>query len=375
MENRDERFMALAVEEGYNGKGNTAPNPAVGAVIAKGEDIVGVGYHAEAGQPHAEILALEQAGSDADGAELYVTLEPCCYEGRTPPCTGAIVESGVSRVIIGTLDPNPKVVGGGAKELRAAGVEVEIGVLSRECRELCEDFARRVTNGFPFVTAKYAMTLDGKIATPTGDSFWITSEKSRETAHLMRWRSDAVVVGNKTVWNDNPRLTVRLNGYLSEDGPVRIVVSSNGDIPRDSDILRDVPKPPTWVACTSRIDEKVEKRLTDVGAETLIVDDDGSRVDLKALIAELGRRGLSGVLVEGGGELLGNLMDLGLVDKVCAFIAPKVVGGSGKSPIEGQGRGLMSEAIELQKTRIEKIDKDLLFTGYITDIDAFFPAE
>jgi diaminohydroxyphosphoribosylaminopyrimidine deaminase/5-amino-6-(5-phosphoribosylamino)uracil reductase len=375
MDGYDERYMALAIEEGYKGKGKTTPNPAVGAVVVNDNVVIGVGYHAKAGQAHAEVNALEQAGANAAGGELYVTLEPCNHGGRTPPCTEAIIEAGISKVVIGALDPNPGVEGGGVEKLRSAGITVESGAMREHCRELCEDFAKYINTGLPFVTAKYAMTLDGKIASPTGDSFWITSEKSRERAHLMRWRNDAVLVGSQTVRKDNPRLTVRLDGYSSEEGPVRVVVSSDGDIPPDSEVLSDTPTPPTWIACTESADTEVRKRLSENGAEVIVLDDYQGRVDLKALMAELGKRGIMGVLAEGGGDLLGAMIDLGLVDKVCAFIAPKVIGGSGKSPVEGQGRELMSEAIELKKTSIERIDNDLLFTGYITDTNDFFPAE
>ncbi len=367
--------MALAIEEGYKGKGKTAPNPAVGAVVVKDDAVIGTGYHAKAGQAHAEVIALEQAGANAAGAELYVTLEPCNHEGRTPPCTEAIIKAGILKVVIGALDPNPNVTGGGIAKLRGAGIAVESGTMREQCRELCEDFAKYVNTGLPFVTAKYAMTLDGKIASPTGDSFWITTEKSRERAHLMRWRNDAVLVGSRTVWSDDPRLTVRLDGYSSEEGPVRVVVSSDGEIPLDSEVLSDAPTPPTWIVCTERADTETRKRLSENGAEVIVLDENRGRVDLKALLAELGKRGIMGVLAEGGGDLLGAMIDLGLIDKVCAFIAPKIIGGSGKSPVEGQGRGLMSEAIDLRKTSIERIDNDLMFTGYITDTNEFFPAE
>ena len=375
MDRCEDRFMALAVQEGYKGKGKTTPNPAVGAIVVKNEEVIGVGYHAKAGEPHAEVLALGQADRNAAGAELYVTLEPCNHTGNTPPCTKAIIEAGVSKVILGVLDPNPGVCGGGIAKLREAGIAVETGVLGDRCRELCEDFAKYVNTGVPFVTAKYAMTLDGKIASPTGDSFWITSEKSRERAHLMRWRNDAVMVGSNTVRKDNPKLTVRLDEYNSEEGPIRIVVSSNGDISLDSDIFKSVPRPRTWVVCTDRADEDARKRLSDKGIEIILVDDIRGKVDLNALLAELGKRRLMSVLVEGGGDLLGAILDYGLVDKVCAFIAPKLIGGTAKSPVEGHGRALMSEAIELQATVTEYIGDDLLVSGYVTDPNRYFQAD
>ncbi|MCP4231228.1 MAG: bifunctional diaminohydroxyphosphoribosylaminopyrimidine deaminase/5-amino-6-(5-phosphoribosylamino)uracil reductase RibD [bacterium] len=376
-QNRDDRYMALAVEEGYHGKGDTAPNPAVGAVVAKDEEVLGVGYHAKAGQPHAEILALEQAGSDAYGAELYVTLEPCCFKGRTPPCTETIINAGITRAIIGTLDPNPKTAGGGVEALRAAGITIELGVSQYDCRELCADFAKFIRTGLPYVTIKYAMSLDGKIATAEKDSRWITSEESRAFVHLLRANHNAVVVGKNTAMKDDPRLTVRFDGYDIGDGPARVVVASSGDIPLNADLFSDVPNPPLLIACTSSINDETREGYEENGAEVIVVGEKDGRVNLRELLMELGKRDILSVLFEGGGELLGSVIDDGLADKVHAFIAPMIIGGSEAiSPIGGVGAAIVNDAIRLETMKVmQRRDGDLEIEGLINDFNQYFPDE
>lgn len=370
---RDERMMAEAIKLGRLRKGRTAPNPAVGAVVAAGDEILGRGFHARAGAAHAEVVAMREAGDAARGAALYVTLEPCTFEGKTPACVPAVVRAGLARVVMGTLDPHPKVAGAGAAALAEAGLRVEVGVREGECRHLVEDFAKFVATGTPWVTAKFAASLDGKIATRAGDAAWISGPKARRYAHRLRWEHAAVAVGAGTARTDDPRLTVRLRGHDASDGPARVVVSSLAAIRPDGRIFDDLPRPPVWVACTRRASEEDVSRLTRRGAGIIICEEEDGRVSLPALLGELAARGITSLLVEGGERLLGGFFDRDLVDRVVAVIGPKIIGGErAKSPVGGRGVARLEEAKAFVEAKRRSLGGDILLEGYLTDVDDYF---
>ena len=354
--------MYEALRIAANARGRTSPNPLVGAVIVKDGRIVAEGWHRQAGTPHAEIHALKMAGELAKGATLYVTLEPCSHFGRTPPCANAIVEAGIKKVVVAMSDPNPKVAGRGFQILKEAGIEVEVGLLEEEARKLNEVFIKWVTTNKPFVTLKTAMSLDGKIATATGQSKWITAEASRKRVHELRDINDAIMVGIETVLKDNPILTTRINNGKS---PIRIVVDSNARTPLASNIVTN-HQAKTIIAVTENAPEERVNALKKSGIE-IIFAGDGERVDLNILINELAKREITSVLLEGGGTLNFGMIEAGLIDKIYAFIAPKIIGGrSALTPIEGNGFESLNDAIELKNVTTEMIDNDILITGYTT---------
>ncbi len=348
--------MARALELAAVALGRTAPNPPVGAVIVRDGAIVAEGYHLGAGQPHAEAVALAAAGDAARGAALYVTLEPCCHHGRTPPCTEAIIRAGVAEVRYAVGDPDRRVAGGGHRELEAAGIRVVAGERAAEAGELLRGYLRRQGTGRPWVTAKYAMSLDGKIATRTGDSRWISGDSSRRHVHELRDRVDAVIVGIGTVLADDPQLTVR---PTPADGrqPLRVIVDSRLRLPLRAALAGPALAPGTLAACVADgpavAGVSTRERLADRGLEFLgLPADETGRVDLVALLQALGRRGLSEVLVEGGGELLAGFFSRGVVDQVEAAVAPLVFGGrTAATPVGGVG----IERIE-QAGRFEIVD-------------------
>ena len=356
--------MQRAIALARQAVGTTSPNPAVGAVIVKDGAMVGEGFTLPPGQRHAEIGALEQAGPASRGATLYTTLEPCCHHGRTPPCTRAIIAAGITRVHVAAIDPNPRVSGQGCAELEAAGITV-VREESETSQGLYESFAKHVRTGLPFVTAKFAMSLDGKIATHTGDSKWVTGPEARGVVQQMRRESDAVLVGINTVLADDPQLTARDGkGAPLERQPLRVVLDSQCRMPLGARMLREPGK--TLIAVTPDAPRDCIARVTSAGGEVLLAPGrpDG-RVDPEAVLAELGRRDVVGLLVEGGGMVLGSLFDAGLVDKVYAFIAPVIIGGSqAASPVEGRGATRMAGARRLKRTQMRQIGPDWLMVGY-----------
>ena len=358
-----ERALALA----RDAAGSTSPNPAVGAVAVRNGEVVGEGHTQPAGQAHAEIMALRQAGSKARGATLFVTLEPCSHFGRTPPCTDAIIEAGVVSVTIAVMDPNPLVFGQGAARLLDAGVSVGVGDGEDEAAELIAPHAKFIRTGTPLVTAKFAMSLDGKIATRTGDSKWITSEESRRYAHELRRRSDAIMVGIGTALADDPQLTARdADGDPLPRQPLRVIVDSAGRLPSDAALLA---QPGDTLVAMAREDADARTRLESAGASVFAAGDDGrgdGRVNLGALLAELGRRKITSVLVEGGGGLLGSLFDEGLVDRMVGFVAPVIIGGSDAlSPVGGSGAAMMADAVRLSGARVERVGGDVVVMGRV----------
>ena len=355
-----QRALALARQA----LGTTSPNPAVGAVVVKAGAVIGEGFTLPPGQRHAEIGALAQADAAARGAELYTTLEPCCHFGRTPPCTEAIIAAGVKTVHLAVLDPNPLIAGRGLAQLEAADIQVVVED-TQGAQELCEGFAKHIQSGIPFLTAKFAMSLDGKIATYTGDSKWVTGVASRRVVQKMRRECDAVLVGINTVLADDPQLTARdEEGSSLPRQPLRVVLDSQCRTPSDAKMLRE-PGNTLLVTSESASPTRVSE-LTDRGAQVLRVPlNEEGRVDLPETLAELGRQDVVNLLVEGGGTVLGALFDAGLVDKICAFIAPKIIGGeAAPTPVGGAGAPTMSQSFELERTRWEQIGEDWLIIGY-----------
>lgn len=370
---RHERLMAEAIAEAKKAEGRTRPNPLVGCVIVRDGQIAARGFHARAGEAHGEVAALRALDGSAEGCDLYVNLEPCCHHGRTPPCTEAIINAGIRRVFVGTLDPFPEVSGKGIEALRRAGIEVVAGVLDDESRRLNQPYFKRITTGLPWVAAKYAMTLDGKIASSTGESAWISGEASRRRVHELRDTHDAIMVGTGTLRRDNPRLTCRIDGGRD---PVRVVLDARLTAPLDSNVFDpQLSDEKTIVVVGQGAPAEPSEALVERGVELLEVPVGASgRLDLRATMRGLAERELLSVFVEGGSHLLGGLFDARLVDRVYAFVAPKIVGGeTAPSAVAGRGVQSMKEALELERRSIEVIDeRDVLITG---DVPAGFRAD
>jgi diaminohydroxyphosphoribosylaminopyrimidine deaminase/5-amino-6-(5-phosphoribosylamino)uracil reductase len=364
-----EAFMGLALAQARTALGRVAPNPAVGAVVVRDDQVVGRGSTQPPPGRHAEIIALEQAGEAALGASLYVTLEPCSHFGNTPPCVDAIIAAGIRRVVVGTLDPDRRVNGTGIERLRAAGIEVETGCREAEACELIGGFVSRVTTGRPRCTVKYATTLDGKIATRTGHSRWISGPESRELSHILRDRVDAIMAGSGTIVSDDPRLTTRLPerlcGYGGPHHPRRIVIDSRLRTPPDADVLDLKHGAPTIVYCAEDAPEDAACRLKEQGAEIRAMPSRDGHVDLTSALIDLGALGVNDLFVDGGGGLAGALFDTRLVDVVVAFIAPLFVGGDGPSPVAGRGVATMPEAWRLEERRIRQCGDDLMIAGRV----------
>lgn len=361
-ENLDEQMMRRAIELARNATGRTSPNPLVGAVVVREGRVVAEGWHRKAGTPHAEVHALNMAGELAKGATVYVSLEPCAHYGRTGPCAKALVEAGVSRVVIAMTDPNPKVAGKGIEILKNAGVEVVTGVLEKEAKELNEVFLKWITTGKPFVALKTAMSLDGKIATASGESQWITNEKSRYEGHRLRDIYDGILVGINTVLQDNPSLTTRLREYQGQN-PVRIVLDSQARLPLDSKLATDGAAR-TIVAVSAKAPADRVESLKKAGLEILTAGTD--MVDAAELMHQLGAMGITSVLVEGGGRVNFSLLEAGLVDRVYAFVAPKLIGGSkALTPVEGTGFDKLSQAVELVDIKTRLLGDDVMITGRV----------
>lgn len=363
--NMHEAYMKRALELAKGGWGRTNPNPLVGAVIVKDGEIIGEGYHKALGSAHAEAAALRNAGSDVSDGTLYVNLEPCSHYGRTPPCAKTIIEAGIRKVVIAMEDPNPNVSGQGIRMLRDAGVEVLTGILEQEARKLNEIFIQYITQKRPFVIMKAAMTLDGKIATASGDSKWVSGERSRQHVHRIRDRVSTVMTGINTVLADDPFLTTRLSGGNGKD-PVRIVVDSRGRIPLNSRVINGDSKAGAILATTTAISAEKEKQLSDKGVRIVKADGTDGRVNLVKLMEELHRLEMDSVLLEGGGGLNAAALHSGIVDKVMIFIAPKLIGGKEAiTPVEGDGIQFMKDAVALHGLSICRFDEDILVEAYV----------
>lgn len=359
----DEKYMRLAMQLAGNAIGRTSPNPLVGAVIVKDNRVVGCGWHRKAGTPHAEVHALNQAGELAQGADVYVTLEPCAHYGKTPPCAKALVEAKVKNVYGGLLDVNPKVAGKGFKILEDAGIHVEYGFLQDELRKQNEIFFKWIEHKKPFVVLKAAMTLDGKIATATGQSKWITNETSRAYGYKLRDIYDGIMVGINTVIEDNPMLTARVDGGKN---PIRIVVDSSLKIDINANVVQD-KSAKTIIATTDKADKDKILKLQAQDVDVIVVDkDENDKVDIEKLLDILGQQNICSILVEGGATLSGSFVAKKLVDKVYFFIAPKIIGGKeAKTPVAGTGILNLQEALTLKDIQIEKLEEDILIIGRV----------
>jgi diaminohydroxyphosphoribosylaminopyrimidine deaminase / 5-amino-6-(5-phosphoribosylamino)uracil reductase len=359
----DIRMMEEALTLAQRAAGRTSPNPLVGAVIVADGHIVGRGFHARAGDSHAEVVALREAGERARGATLYVTLEPCAHMGRVGPCTEAIIAAGVRRVVAAMVDPDPAVNGRGIARLREAAVDVQVGVLESQALRQNEFFVKHRRTGLPFVTLKWAMSLDGKIAAESGRPTPITGDAARQYAHSLRDTYDAVLVGVGTVLADNPRLTCRL-----PDGrnPLRIVVDSRLRTPLDAQIVSDARHTPTLIATTAAASRDRVDALSRAGVDVVVQPQHSGPVDLGRLLGDLGRRGILSLLVEGGGTVNAGFVALGLVDKVVALVAPHLLGGAhAPTPIDGPGAAGSIGGVRLRDLTVRRLGDDLVIEGYV----------
>lgn len=355
--------MELALRLAEKGRGYVNPNPMVGAVIVKNNRIAGKGYHCAFGGPHAEINALNDAGAGAKGSTMYVTLEPCRYFGKTPPCTNAIITSGIKKVVVAVSDPNPLNCGRGIRELRKYGIKVETGYLKTEARKLNENFFTFYEKKRPFISIKCAMTLDGKIATVKGESKWITSEKARNFSHLLRHEHDAIMVGINTIKADDPLLSARFNRDMRK--PCIVIPDSQLSISPYSNVIKNAKNTRVIIATTKKAHLKNIKRLTCSGAGVLAVSSKDNKVSLSGLIKKLARLGITSVLVEGGGELAYSILEEKLADKIYFFYAPKIIGGKNAlTAVEGKGISDLNKAIRVRDMSYSKIGEDILITGY-----------
>jgi diaminohydroxyphosphoribosylaminopyrimidine deaminase/5-amino-6-(5-phosphoribosylamino)uracil reductase len=362
MTDADLSWMKRALELAERGRGYVEPNPLVGAVVVSEGRFVGEGWHQRYGQAHAEVNALAAAGDAARGATLYVTLEPCCHHGKTPPCTDAVLRAGIARVVAAMSDPFPQVAGKGAALLRTAGVPVELGLAEAAARRLNAPYLKLLSTSRPYVHAKWAMTLDGKIATRSGDSRWISNDASRRRVHVLRGRMDAILVGIGTALADDPLLTARPPGPRTA---LRIVLDSRGRLPPTSQLVRTAREAPVLVLTSEAAAVQHRQELAALGCEVQALPGEGERPSVAALLDELGRRRLTNLLVEGGGEVLGSFRDADAIDEVHVFIAPRLAGGAGaKTPIEGQGVARIEEALPLAQWQVELIEGDVLVHGW-----------
>lgn len=355
------KFMKQALEIARRGEGLTGPNPMVGALIVKEGEVVGEGYHQKAGEDHAEVIALKQAGEKARGASLYVTLEPCCHVGKTGPCTEAVVRAGIRRIVVGMQDPNTLVNGKGIRELKRLGVEVETGVCEKECQDLNEFFIFWIKHQTPFVILKTASTLDGKIATFKGDSKWITSETSRNFVDGLRKRVDAILVGIGTVLADNPALTI---SNQNRANPLRVIVDSRLRIPLRAKILKVDEQCKTMIVTTRKSPPKKRKLLERKGLEVVIVPDKKGRVSLVSLLKLLGKRGILSVLVEGGAQVNASFLKEKLAHKIYYFIAPRILGDDAIGAYSEMGFRAIDQAVKIRNIQVQNVGSDLLVQGY-----------
>jgi len=361
-------YMEQALSLARLALGQVSPNPAVGAVIVNNDEVVGQGYTQPPGSPHAEVVAIKQAGERARGSVMYVTLEPCCHHGRTPPCTKAIIAASITEVHLAMLDPNPLVSGRGKDELEGEGIRTCGGEHEAEAKQITEAYTKFITTGMPFVTAKFAISLDGKIATKSGDSKWISCETARKQVHNLRYTTDCIMAGVNTVLVDDPRLTTRScggKGGKAKVQPLRVIVDSKGRTPLTARVFSEPGK--TLLASAKSVKPEEKRAYAQVGAELLELPSTEGRVDLDKLLKVLGQREITSVLVEGGGILFGSLFDRGLVDKVIAFIAPIIIGGKeAKTAVAGNGVDKVVDSLKLERVSVEKFGEDLMVCGYVS---------
>lgn len=362
----DKHFMKMALDLAAEGRGFTSPNPMVGAVVVKDGQVVGKGYHRYVGGPHAEVDAIEDAGVLAAGSTLYVTLEPCNHTGRTPPCTTKILAAGIKRVVVAMDDPNPEVKGGGNAFLQSRGIEITRGICEKEAQRLNESFVKYVQTERPFVILKCAATLDGRIATKTGDSKWVTGEASRGFVHGLRHAADGIMVGIDTVRNDDPSLTTRLEGIKGAD-PVRIILDTNLSISENAKVLRLDSKSDTVIVVGPLTEARGKKAaIENRGAKVVEAPLKGGRIDLDWLMKHLGKAGITSLMIEGGSRVIGSALAAGIVDKVLFFYAPKILGGDDGVPIcAGPGPVSMNGCIPVKNIHVRRFGDDIMIEGYI----------
>ena len=360
-------YMEQALSLARLALGQVSPNPAVGAVVVKDDWVVGQGYTQPPGFGHAEVVALEQASEQARGSVMYVTLEPCCHYGRTPPCIQAIINAGIAEVHMAMLDPNPLVSGRGKDGLEKAGIRTFVGEHKQKASDVNEAYTKFITSGLSFITAKYAMSLDGKIATHSGDSKWISSDEARHYAHNLRYINDAIMTGANTVLADDPYLTARCcsgRGGKARKQPLRVIVDGRGRTPLTARIFSEPGETLLVLGRQVKLEEKAA--FAQVGAELLELPLEEGSVDLEKLLQVLAERGITSVLVEGGGILLGSLFDQGLVDKVIVFVAPIIIGGQdAKTAVAGKGVDKVVDSLRLKRVSLERFGQDLMVTGYV----------
>jgi diaminohydroxyphosphoribosylaminopyrimidine deaminase/5-amino-6-(5-phosphoribosylamino)uracil reductase len=358
----DEIFMEKALILARRGLGKTSPNPMVGALVVKGRKILGKGYHRKYGGAHAEVNALRNAKADVRGASIYVTLEPCCHHGLTPPCVDALIGAGISRVVIGTPDPNPRVNGKGIQSLLNNGIQVKVGILEERCRELNEAYFKYITNGIPFVTLKFAQSLDGRIATKTGDSQWISSPESLRLGHTLRSMHDGVLVGIGTILVDDPGLTVRL---AKGKNPRRIIIDGKLRIPLRAKVLNDEGVDKTIIVATERASGEKAQSLKNLGAEILWArENQRGKVDMDDLLGKLGRMGITSVLVEGGAEIITSFLRERLADKIVIVMAPKLI-GEGIEAVGNLEIRDLDEALQISRMKMRRLGGDIVIEGYL----------
>jgi diaminohydroxyphosphoribosylaminopyrimidine deaminase/5-amino-6-(5-phosphoribosylamino)uracil reductase len=360
-------YMEQALSLARLALGQASPNPAVGAVVVKGGVVVGQGYTQPPGSHHAEVIALKQAGEKARGSMMYVTLEPCCHYGRTPPCSRAITSAGIGEVHMAMLDPNPIISGRGKEELEKEGIKTYLGEHEEQAKEITEAYAKFITTGMPFVTAKFAISLDGKIATKKGDSRWISGTEARKYAHNLRYTNDAIMAGVNTVLADDPHLTTRCcggRGGTARKQPLRVIIDGEGRTPLSAQVFKEPGK--TLLALGRKATPEEKAAFAQAGAEILELAATEGLVDLEKLMAALGEKEITSVLVEGGGILFGSLFDRGLVDKVIAFIAPVIIGGAeARTAVAGRGVELVADSLRLERVSVARLGDDLAVSGYV----------
>lgn len=360
----DIKWMNRALELASKALGKTNPNPMVGAVIVKNNILISEDYHKKSGESHAEVLALNKAGSEAKGSTVYVSLEPCCHYGKTPPCTDALINAGVKKVVIACLDPNLLVAGKGVEKLKKAGIEVVVGILKTEAQKLNEVFFKFINKKLPFVALKFAMTLNGKVATTNGDSKWISCEESRRYVHQLRNQYQAIMAGIGTVLKDDPMLNTRLDLEESRD-PIRIIIDPHLQIPLNSKIIQSSKEQKTIIVCSIEKSQEKAKILSSIDIDLIELNGDPLNLSLKQALKICADQGISSILLEGGGELNASMLKEELIDKIYCFIAPKIIGGkSAPGPIGGDGVKLMNQAITLKDLTYKQIENDVLITGY-----------
>ncbi|WP_419470413.1 bifunctional diaminohydroxyphosphoribosylaminopyrimidine deaminase/5-amino-6-(5-phosphoribosylamino)uracil reductase RibD [Candidatus Kuenenia sp.] len=363
MKEHDEEYMALALELAEKGRGMVEPNPMVGAVIVKNNEIVGKGYHKKYGGAHAEIHAINEGGVNCKGATLYVTMEPCAHYGKTAPCVAAIIGAGIVKVVTTCVDPNPVTSGKGGQQLQAAGITVRMGVMEDQAKKLNAPFFKLIQKGMPYIIVKWAMSIDGKIATVTGDSKWITSEESRRYVHTLRSQVDGVMVGINTVLKDDPLLTCRFNGGRN---PKRIIVDSRASLPLTSTLIKTIQQSEIIIAVSKNAPPKKVEILQQSGCRVIETNGDYDHVDLKELFLKLGSMRLTNIMVEGGSKIITSLIEERLADKIIVFIAPIIIGGCGDtSPVLGKGVENVCDALKIREVRHYRFSDDIVVEGLL----------